>query len=169
MGFFPHGPDSTTFFSVRLLEFCRSVTLNGKVSTFALALSLKGIHALDQSLYAKLLPASRYYRKLLFYLETLGPFQMESTMKGCPACGDRAFVAMDGCFRLCRRKAAGNQRTAPMISHFFVEPAGQQHSSQKDDQTEIECSQFRNTEQGRTRSRFKTLDETGMTLMLQHT
>ena len=159
---FPCGSDPRVWFSCTALNFFRNLTLTGKLSAHAFANTLKAVHEdkVAPSVYAHLLAASRKFRKLQFHLDTLRVFGMESKVTGCLACDDSAFIAMDGCFRLCRRKAAGKGRTEPTIKHFFMEPDITTRSNKQTDRGS-ECSQFRNTQQGRTRSRFKTLDETG--------
>lgn len=159
---FPCGSDARVWFSCTALNFFRNLTLTGKLSAHAFAQTLKAVHGsqVAPSVYTHLLAASRKFRKLQFQLDTLHEFEMESKMTGCLACNNSAFVAMDGCFRLCRRKAAGKRRTEHTIRHFFMEPDISTRPSKETDRGS-ECSQFRNTQQGRTRSRFKTLDETG--------
>lgn len=161
---FPSGSDLQMFFSYKVLQVFRELTLSGKTSAFAYASMLKAIHKGRSlpSMYARFLEASRNYRKLLFNLDTLRPFGMMSSFMGCPACKDNAFVAVDGCFRLCRRRAAGKRRTEPKLAQYFIKAdTNSQPPKRKGDPTGTDCSQFRNTQQGKTRSRFKTLDETG--------
>lgn len=157
---FPCGSNLDFCFSVKCLEFFRLLTSHGKISSYAFASTLKAVHMTGQPIYPRLLSASRKFRKIMFDLETLKPFKMQDSVKGCLCCKDQCFLAVDGCFRLCRRKAAGKKKTQPLLSHFFIEPISAIHDKTRE-QSGSDCSQFRNTEQGRTRSRFKTLDETG--------
>jgi hypothetical protein len=161
---FPSGSDLRMFFTTKVLQVFRELTLSGKTSAFAYASMLKTIHKGETlpSLYSRFLAASRNYRALLFNLDTLRQFGLTSSLRGCPACKENAFVAVDGCFRLCRRRAAGKRRTEPKISQYFIKNASSnQTSSRTKESDKTDCSQFRNTQQGKTRSRFKTLDETG--------
>jgi hypothetical protein len=186
-GFFPTGKDMKFFFTLECLEYCRIEILEHRSSVYASAKTMHRFQDLQtvinfEQFYPKLQSALQHYRAIIFSINTLQCFNLSNEIsskffkffrkdlsgKRCLVCPkDELWLACDGNFRLCRRKAAGLRQTEPTLKHFFL-PVKKDHvvaiakSQNKNVETQDGCSNFTAGDEGRKRSKLETLDETGL-------